>query len=45
MIIGQPSENCGYLYYPLECQSEFTCSAILIEDGEYHTEVIVSAIS
>lgn len=45
MTIGEPGENLGYLYYPLVCQSEFTCAAILIEDGEYHTEVIVSAIT
>lgn len=44
MTIGDPHENLGYLYYPFECQSEFTCAAILIEDGKYHTEVIVSAV-
>ena len=40
--IGEPSANHGYLYYPFECKIEFTCAAILIEYGEFHTEVIVS---
>ena len=44
MQIGEPSANNGRLYYPLECKSEFTCAAILIEDGEYHAEIIVSAV-
>ena len=42
--IREASANHGYLYYPLECKKEFTCAAILIEYGEYHTEVIVSTV-
>lgn len=42
--IGEPSANHGNLYYPLACKNEFTCTAILIEDGDYHAEVIVSAV-
>lgn len=44
MQIGKASANHGYLYYPFECKNEFTCAAILIEYGEYHTEVIVSTM-
>ena len=42
--IGEASANHGYLYYPLECKNEIICAAILIEYGEYHTEVIVSTV-